>query len=186
MWNHIGMGLPRRTLGDDEYVVVHTRTHVKVLAGRVLWLLVLAALFGAGVAAVPDWTRPWATWLVLLLSLGLVLRGCVRPFLHWWSTTYTVTNYRIIARDGVLSRRGHDLPLARVADVRSERSVADRLLGCGTLRLATAAEPGTVVLRDIPDLARVQRALTALVLERRAVPPLDGWPSPAERPYEHA
>ena len=83
------------------------------------------------------------------------------PLLRWWTTTYTVTNRRLITRRGILNKIGTDLPLNRIHEVSSERSLLDRMLGCGTLNVATAAEDGTVVLADVPDAEHVHTEITS-------------------------
>jgi uncharacterized membrane protein YdbT with pleckstrin-like domain len=159
------MGYPRRLLGADEYVVVHTRTHAKVLVGRAVLLILFGALTGAGLAAMPTSTRPWGPGLVLALGLFLVVSAVLRPFLRWWTSTYTLTNHRVITRVGILARSGRDLPLDRVNDVSYERSLTDRMLGCGTLHVQTAADLGPVVLPDVPDVQDVHRAMTELMYD---------------------
>ena len=85
------------------------------------------------------------------------------PFLRWRTTTYTLTNYRLITRTGIFNKSGTNLPLARVNDVTYQRSLSDRMLGCGTLRVQTAAEAGPVVLDDVPDVEDVHVTMTELI-----------------------
>ena len=44
-----------------------------------------------------------------------------------------------------------------------ERSLMDRILGCGSLNVQTAAEDGMVVLRDVPNVEHVSREITQLL-----------------------
>ena len=48
-------------------------------------------------------------------------------------------------------------------EVSSDQSLLDRMLGCGTLNVATAAEDGTVVLRDVPDAEQVHTEISQLL-----------------------
>lgn len=154
-----GVGLPSRMLGTDEHEVLTTRTHAKVLVGPALALIVTGALVGAGAAVVPTGYRPVGQLVVVVLGAALAGWACVRPFLRWWATTYSLTNRRLVMRTGVLSKTSVDLPLWRVNDVSCERSLGDRLLGCGTLVAHTAGE-GAVSLRDVPEVQHVQRAVS--------------------------
>jgi hypothetical protein len=61
----------------------------------------------------------------------------------------------------VLSKTSVELPLWRVNDLSTERSLADRMWGCGTLVASTGGDSGPVVLRDVPDVEHVQRAVSA-------------------------
>ncbi|HEY0240232.1 MAG TPA: PH domain-containing protein [Friedmanniella sp.] len=153
------MGLPSRMLGADEYEVLHTRTHAKALVGPALALIGTGALVGAGTAVIPTAYRPLGQVVVLVLGAALAGWASVRPFLRWWATTYSLTNRRLVMRTGVLSKVSVDLPLWRINDVTTQRSLADRMLGCGTLLAQTAGE-GAVALRDVPDVQHVQRAVT--------------------------
>jgi uncharacterized membrane protein YdbT with pleckstrin-like domain len=152
------VGLPSRMLGADEHEVLSTRTHAKALVGPALALIATGALVGAGTAVVPSDYRPLGQLVVLTLGAALVGWTCVRPFLRWWTTTYTLTTRRLVMRSGVLTRVSVDLPLWRVTDVSTQRSLGDRLLGCGTLVAQTAGE-GVVELRDVPEVQHVQRAV---------------------------
>lgn len=152
------VGLPSRMLGADEYEVLSTRTHAKALLGPALALIGTGALVGAGTAIIPSGYRPAGQLVVLVLAAALAGWACVRPFLRWRATTYSLTNRRLVMRTGVLNKVSVDLPLWRINDVSTERSLGDRLLGCGTLVAQTAGE-GSVSLLDVPDVQHVQRAV---------------------------
>lgn len=156
------MGLPSDLLGHGEVEVLHLRTHVKALIAPVVALLVIAILGGFAFALVPDSWRPAGIWVVvalILVSLGIWV---VVPFLRWLTTTYTFTDRRIITRRGIINKYGHDLPLTRINNVAYERSLSDRMFGCGTLKLTTAADE-PVCLNDIPDVERVHVVMTELL-----------------------
>ena len=50
-------------------------------------------------------------WIVIVLAVVVFLVWCVCPFLRWLTTTYTVTNRRLITRPGILTAQGHDIPM---------------------------------------------------------------------------
>lgn len=159
-----GMGLPRRYLGADEVEVLHVRTHGKALFWPAVILLVTALAAGIGLALIPPRWPSWSQWVVVGLALLIVLVWVVVPFLRWLTTTYTITDRRIITRRGIITKSGHDLPLTRINNVAYERSLLDRMLGCGTLVLTTAAEE-PVSLHDIPDVEHVHVVMTELLFE---------------------
>jgi uncharacterized membrane protein YdbT with pleckstrin-like domain len=152
--------ISRRLLNDGEHVVLSTRTHVKALTVPVVVLLVVAGAAGYA-TSVPDGAHAglWRllTWLVALVVL---LRLVVVPFLRWWTTTYTFTDRRLITRTGILSRSGHDVPMNRISDISYEKSLLDRVLGCGTLVVSDASETGRVELTDIPRVEEAQLAVS--------------------------
>ena len=160
------MGLPPKLLGADEYEVIHTRTHAKALVGPALVLIMLGAAVGAGVALVPTEFRPIGQVAVAVLAVLPLIWWVVLPFLRWRTTTYTVTNRRLITRRGVLNKVSLDVPLNRIHEVSQERSLSDRMFGCGTLQIQTAAEDGLVVLADVPEVEHVHAEMTGLLLGR--------------------
>lgn len=151
------MAISRRLLNDDESVLVSTRTHLKALIAPLLVLMLIAA--AAGVVSTftgfAGRAQPLLLVVVWAIAFVLIARWVARPFLTWLTTTYTVTSRRLITRSGLLSRRGHDIPLIRISDVSYEHGLLDRVLGCGTLVISDASEHGRVVLHDIPQVERV-------------------------------
>jgi uncharacterized membrane protein YdbT with pleckstrin-like domain len=157
------VGFPQKSLGADERVVIHTRTHAKVLILPAVALVILSLATGFGAAVMPDTARPVSQLVVAVVGLVLAIWLVVLPFLRWWTTTYTVTNRRLIMRSGILTRVGKDMPLMRINDVSYQRSLLDRMLGCGTLYIQTAAEGGTIKLDDVPNVERLHVEMTELL-----------------------
>jgi membrane protein YdbS with pleckstrin-like domain len=154
------VAISRKLLNEGETVVVDTRTHVKALILPILMLVVLLAI---------------GTWVQTQVDQGLVDKGVwilvaigvvwfvLRPLIIWATATYTFTDRRLITRSGVIVRRGHDMPLARISDIAYEFGPIDRLLGCGTLLISDASTHGTVKLHDIPRVEEVQRQVNQLL-----------------------
>ena len=156
------MALGKDQLGRDEVLVASMHTHVKALIGPALILILLGAGLGVTIALVPPEWQPWATYVAVALALLLFVLFVLVPFLRWVTSSYTITDRRIITRRGIINKLGHDLPLRRINNVNYERSLLDRMLGCGTLVLETAAgQP--LVLPDVPGVERVHVTITELL-----------------------
>lgn len=138
------------------------RTHAKALIVPALVLIVLAVVTAIGVAILPTSVQPWAGWVLIVVACIALVVWVIAPFLRWLTCTYTFTNRRIITRRGIINKSGHDLPLSRINNVAYRRSLIDRVFGCGTLELTTAADE-PVVLDDIPDVERVHVMMTELL-----------------------
>ncbi len=154
------MAISKDLLNEGENIVFDTRTHPKALI--VPTLIFLAALAVASfLHAMIDQGQVragiWIVWLLVVLWL------CVWPFLNWLVTSYTITNRRLITRTGVITRRGHDMPLARISDVAYEKDLIDRMLGCGTLIISDASTHGQIPLKDIPQVEERQRVINDLL-----------------------
>ena len=156
------MGIDPQLLGQGEREVLSLRTHAKALIRPALVLLLIAAVVGVAFALLPPAWVAAAWWVLVVLALVAVVLWVIAPFLRWWTTTYTFTNRRIITRRGIINKSGHDLPLTRINNVAYNRSFTDRLFGCGSLELTTAADE-PVVLEDIPDVERVHVVMTELL-----------------------
>ena len=169
------MAISKDTLGDGEDVVLHMHTHGKALIWPVVALIVFSAALGVGLALLPPGTQPWGTWVAVAVFVLLVIWVSVLPFLRWITSTYTVTDRRIITRRGILNKTGHDLPLRRINNVNYERSLTDRILGCGTLVLETAAgQP--LVLHDLPKVENVHVVINNLLFKGGHDRTDDDWP----------
>lgn len=152
-------GIPDRLLGEGEEVVLALRPHWKELTLPVLVLLVVSPLATFAATLVPDGSaRPWLRLAIVAVAALVVLRWTLWPFLVWITTSYVVTDRRLITRYGVIARIGRDMPLSRVNDVTFEHSsILERVLRCGTLVVESAGERGQLVLRDVPRVEEVQR-----------------------------
>lgn len=162
MCDYVHMNLPRKFLGTDEHVILHLRTHGKALIMPYAGLLVAVAAAVALYIYVPASWGGAATWTIVGLSLIAIVAFFVLPFLRWRTSTYSITNRRVITRKGIINKSGHDLPLSRINNITYERSLMDRILGCGTLVFTTAAE-APVTLPDVPKVEQVHVLLTELL-----------------------
>ena len=183
------MGKTRKYFSAGETEVLHLRAHAKALVLPVGGLLVLAAVTGVVLAFHPESWPPWSGWVEAGLLALLFGWWVVAPFVRWLTTTYTFTDRRVIMRTGFVWQHGHDLPLNRVVNLEHRRGPIDRLFGCGTLVLTTAADE-PVVLRGIPDVLRVHVLAFELLTnndEPRSAPNSGSQPSdPGPRPAQGA
>ncbi len=163
------MGFPRRLLSDDERLVLVLRRHVKVLFGPLVVLVLAVAAVIAVAVLVSGGARRWSLLVVGVAAILAVLRWTLWPFLTWFNEVYAVTTRRLILREGVFNRSGHDMPLTRLNDVSFEHNLFDRMLGCGTLVVESGGERGQIRLDDVPKVELVQRTLYRLADEMRGV-----------------
>jgi uncharacterized membrane protein YdbT with pleckstrin-like domain len=152
-------GIPKRLLADDEEVVMAMRPHWKEMVGPVLVLLITCPAATYLFTVAPDGSaRRWLRLAIVIVAALIVLRFSVWPFIKWITTSYIVTDRRIITRVGVVARTGRDMPISRINDVTFQHSsILERVLGCGTLVVESAGERGQLVLRDVPHVEEVQR-----------------------------
>ncbi|NNG20220.1 PH domain-containing protein [Naumannella sp. ID2617S] len=159
------MGVSAKELAEGERVVLNLRTHPKALWLPFAGLLTVLALLVVGLVFMPPTWQPVGVIVLVAVVVLLTVPVFVAPLLKWRSRTYTITDRRIMTRQGILNRTGHDIQLRKVNAVAQERSLSDRVLGCGTLKLDTASEAGTVVLPDVPRVEEVARAVNQLLFD---------------------
>jgi uncharacterized membrane protein YdbT with pleckstrin-like domain len=154
------VAISSKLLTDGESVVVDTRTHPKALLvpGLVLIITLALAIF---LDRLVD--NGFVSLLVWILAAVVIVWWVLRPFLDWLTSTYTITTKRLITREGLIARKGHDIPLMRISDVAFDQGIVDRMLSCGTLVVSDASTHGSVRLHDIPQVEAVQRTLSDLL-----------------------
>ena len=152
-------GIPAKLLGDGEEVVMAMRPHWKEMFWPAVVLVLTSPVATYLAAIVPDGSaQTWLRLTIGVIAILVVLRWTVWPFLKWLTTSYVITDRRIITRVGVVARLGRDMPISRINDVTFEHSgILERVLGCGTLIVESAGERGQLVLRDVPRVEEVQR-----------------------------
>jgi membrane protein YdbS with pleckstrin-like domain len=151
-------------LAGDEQVVLLLRPHWKTLVRPVLVavVVVIAALIVEVVIPSGKYAGVGRLAVAVVAMLALML-WLIAPLLRWRMTTYELTTRRLRVRNGVVTRRGRDIPLARINDVSFEQGPLDRLLGCGRLVVESAGEHGQIVLNEIPHVETVHSTLFRLV-----------------------
>jgi uncharacterized membrane protein YdbT with pleckstrin-like domain len=149
--------------GDERSVLLlrpHWKTVVRPLSLLVLTLaaaIVLLVVIPSGAAA------GWERLAVGVVALVILLAWVLVPLLRWRTTTYELTTRRFSLREGIIARKGRDIPLTRINDVSFEHGPIDRLLGSGTLVVESAGEHGQLRISEIPQVEVVQATLYQLV-----------------------
>ena len=158
------MGYPKRLLNEDEDVVFDLHPHWKglVLPTVLAPVLVFVATYGAGKIPAGSWQAKLRIAVAVVAALVFVW-FVVRPYVHWLTTHFVVTTRRVLMREGLVARKGRDIPIFRINDVTFEHSVIERMFGAGTLIVESAGERGQVTLTDIPHVEDVQRQIYTLM-----------------------
>jgi uncharacterized membrane protein YdbT with pleckstrin-like domain len=152
------------SLTEDEHLVLrlhpHWKTLIRPLAVAVLVVavaLVAEVVIPSGSAATP------ARLAVAVAAIAFLMLWLMVPVLRWRTTVFELTSRRLRMRDGIITRHGRDIPLARINDVSFTKGLLDRLLGSGRLVVESAGEHGQIVLTDIPQVEFAQATLFRLV-----------------------
>lgn len=157
-----------RSLIEDEHLVLRLHPHWKTLVRPIAVAVVVIAVALVAEVLIPSGSASnigrlaVAAVAILFLMIWLIV-----PVLRWRTTVYELTSRRLRMRDGILTRHGRDIPLARINDVSFSKGLLDRLLGSGRLTVESAGEHGQIVLTDIPRVEDTQGTLYRLVEEEQ-------------------
>jgi len=157
-----------RSLIEDEHLVLRLHPHWKTLVGPLLVALIAILVALVAEVLIPSGSAGNIGRLaVAVVAIGILMVWLMVPVLRWRTTVYELTNRRLRMRDGIITRRGRDIPLARINDVSFSKGLLDRLLGSGRLTVESAGEHGQIVLNDIPHVEATQGTLYRLVEEEQ-------------------
>jgi uncharacterized membrane protein YdbT with pleckstrin-like domain len=154
------MAFPRRLINEGEEVALDLRPHWWYMAEPTA-ALVASVILGLVVIANLDGTDAWQTFLrYLFAALILICLGWfgVR-YSKWVTTNFVVTSDRVIFRQGVLSKKGIEIPLERINTVFFNQSIFERMLGAGDLGIESAGERGSETFSDIRKPSMVQQEI---------------------------
>jgi uncharacterized membrane protein YdbT with pleckstrin-like domain len=152
------------SLTQDEHVVLLVHPHWKTLIRpfAVAALVIVIALVAE--VMIPSGSAAGVGRLVVgAVAILVLMVWLMVPVLRWRMTTYELTTRRLRMRNGIVTRHGRDIPLARINDVSFEKGLLDRLFGSGRLVVESAGEHGQIVLTDIPQVEDTQATLFRLV-----------------------
>jgi uncharacterized membrane protein YdbT with pleckstrin-like domain len=153
------MAYPDELLVPGEDIVMHRHPHWKMLVVPVLVLLVVVGLgsYLAALVGAQSWS-PWARIVLAVVALGLVVRLTLMPLIRWRTTHFVITNRRVLVREGLITRRGMDIPMRRITGVQFRQSLFERPFGVGTLVVESASDD-PLEFEDIPGIEEVHGLL---------------------------
>jgi uncharacterized membrane protein YdbT with pleckstrin-like domain len=150
---------PDELLVPGEEIITHRHPHWKMMVVPVVVLLVLVGLVSylAAFIGAQSW-GPWARIVLLVIALALVVRFTIVPLIRWRTTHFVITNRRVLVREGLITRRGMDIPMRRITGVQFRQSLFERLFGVGTLVMESASDE-PLEFEDVPGIEEVHGLL---------------------------
>ncbi|MDH4146718.1 MAG: PH domain-containing protein [Acidimicrobiia bacterium] len=154
------MAFPEKLLQEDEELVLDLRPHWWYILPSAL-LLVLAIVIGLVASSIDigtDWLARTVKIVAVLAILGAMVYFAYR-YARWATTNFVVTSKRIIFRQGLVSRRGTQMPLDKVNTVDFSQSVFERVLGAGDLLIESGSDNGVQRFTDVRKPLAVQQEI---------------------------
>ncbi|MFI5043828.1 MAG: PH domain-containing protein [Acidimicrobiales bacterium] len=153
------MGLNPNHLHRDEEIVLDLHPH---------WIMLVKAILAVVVTIVVGiflLTRGWdnvaASGLKILMGVLIVasLLYLLQRWIAWYSTNFVVTTDRCIYREGIITKKGVEIPLERINTVFFHQGLIERMLRAGDLTIESAGEMGVQRFEDVRDPVSVQNVL---------------------------
>src|SRR5205823_4362521 len=111
------MPFPRKMLGQGEEVVLDFHPHWIFLAKPFGWTALWLIVYG-GMLWLLRHTGGWTLKGIILLAVLIAWAFTAGVgFLRWRSIEYVLTSDRLIVREGILSKKGHEIPLESINDI---------------------------------------------------------------------
>jgi uncharacterized membrane protein YdbT with pleckstrin-like domain len=130
----------QKVLAADERVMYAAQIHWIVYV-QGLFFIALAGLFGYfaplaadhlfGMTAGEQMRKPLALAALVMVLMGLSLMA--GAYVRVVSTELVVTNHRVIAKYGLVSRATFEIMLSRVTGVNFDQTIMGRMLGYATI-----------------------------------------------------
>ena len=154
------MPFSQDNLHREEKIVLDLHPHWIMLAKGVV-ILVAAILFGGFVKfglILTGTLNDFASGMAALFVIGALLYFLQR-WIAWISTNFVVTTDRCIYREGIIAKKGIEIPLDRINTVFFNQGIIDRMVGAGTLTIESAGEHGEQTFEDVRNPIAVQQEL---------------------------
>ncbi|MFZ4518739.1 MAG: PH domain-containing protein [Microthrixaceae bacterium] len=155
------MGYDPKLLYGDEKVLVDTHPHWIMMVRSIVYVAIGTTVGILLLSFTSGWDNiagDGLKWLGILIILGALLHLGHR-LLVWYSTNFVITTDRCIYREGVIRKRGIEIPLDRINTVFFHQKLFERMVGAGTLHVESAGEMGMQRFEDVKDPIAVQNLL---------------------------
>jgi uncharacterized membrane protein YdbT with pleckstrin-like domain len=149
------VAFPTKLLQPHEDLVLDLRPH--------WWYLAPAgsALVGAIIVGMISLQGPTAVRVLALLLIVVALVFFGTRYAKWVTTSFALTTERILFRQGLLSRRGVQMPLEKINTVDFHQTLFERLIGAGDLVIESGNEFGMETFSDVRKPLAVQQEINA-------------------------
>jgi uncharacterized membrane protein YdbT with pleckstrin-like domain len=149
------MPFPEDAVAPHETIVLNLHPHWWYIAKSGIVLVVAMAVGVWAAVAIDINALKVLVAIWILVNLGWFL---VR-FVQWISTHFVLTSDRVMSREGVLAKRGIEIPLERINTVFFEQGIFERMLGLGDLEIESASKDGAQRFEDIRRPSDVQKEI---------------------------
>lgn len=145
---------PPKLINEGETVVLDLKPHwwffwKHIVAGLVLMIVVV--LWGMTLGLDDGFDKTTISVAILVYVAFVVVK-----YLNWTYTHFVLTDRRVIARTGVVSKHGTEIPLERVNNIDFHQRIWERVIGAGDLSIESAGKDGQSHFENVrhPDMVQ--------------------------------
>lgn len=159
------MPLSPNHLNENEELILDIHPHWWYFAQSGGTAVATIALWVAGSSRIDGGFWGWLPkTLGVVVALSLVWLGW--EYLQWRFTNFAITNARVIYQQGLISKKGVEIPLERVNNVNFNQTIVERILGAGDLLIESGGQDGQQRFTDIQRPQEVKKILLNHVQRR--------------------
>lgn len=164
------MPFPRKYLHESEDIVIDRKPHLWYLVQPVaafLGTLVVGVLAASKINPRNNSVNGYITWAAIALPT-IALLWFAWTYVKWRTTNFVVTTDRLIFRQGVVAKKGKEIPLERINDISFNQTIFERLIGAGDLLIESGGEQGQQRFSDIRKPFEVQNLIYKSIEQSKA------------------
>ena len=159
------MPLSPNHLNENEELILDIHPHWWYFAQSGGAAIAAVVLWFAGASRIDGGFWGWLPkTLGVVVFLSLVWLGW--EYLQWRFTNFAITNARVIYQQGLISKKGVEIPLERVNNVNFNQTIIERILGAGDLLIESGGQDGQQRFTDIQRPQEVKKILLNHVQRR--------------------
>ena len=164
----VAVASPVASYADEQVIFTLRPTLIFVLIRYIVAALITiaaAALVGILSNRFPVLSG-WTAFVIILGVAILVFSNPIYNHILRRREVYTLTNYKLEMRYGIIAKIRRNIPLRNIQDVTVTASVWQRFLNLGDIEIESASEAGKIVLDDIHHPERYSNQILAELRRR--------------------
>jgi uncharacterized membrane protein YdbT with pleckstrin-like domain len=155
------MPFPEDALAPHERLVLTLHPHWWYIAKPTM-IMVAATILGIVIISATNASdNVMSTGVRWLFAIAIIVAivHFIERIIRWVSTYFVLTSDRVISREGILAKRGIEIPLERINTVLFTQGIFERMIGLGDLEIESASKDGAQHFEDIKRPGDVQKEI---------------------------
>jgi uncharacterized membrane protein YdbT with pleckstrin-like domain len=171
------LGRNRRKSHPGEKVLFETRPRfiVRLKSAIIKFIIVLlllyffrtilsyAAMLQGRVEGLISLPFVEGTTYLLIIIIALFLLWILWNILVWRSSKYTLTNQRVIIKEGVIRKKSVYMHYEKIQDIIVSQSLVERISYSGDIEIFGGHDKTSLVLEDIPNPGEVENMINRMI-----------------------